>query len=83
MLLEPYGFRWLRETWLKVDMGVEFYNTQPMHVDAAVCAESLGVCARADCWPWWRRRGILRTRSCAVRQGAMRRGKIGGRGAGR
>ena len=45
MLLEPYGFRWLRETWLKVDLGVEFYNTQPMHVDAAFALESRGVCA--------------------------------------
>jgi len=35
MLLEPYGFRWLRETWLKVDMGVDYYNTQTMEVDAA------------------------------------------------
>ena len=34
MLIDPYGFRWLRETWLKVDLGTDFYNTQPMVVDA-------------------------------------------------
>ena len=26
MLLDPGGFRWLNETWLKVDRGVSFYN---------------------------------------------------------
>jgi ABC-type transport system involved in multi-copper enzyme maturation permease subunit len=26
MLLEPSGFRWLNETWMKVDRGVKFYN---------------------------------------------------------
>ena len=26
MLLDPTGFRWLNETWLKVDRGVDFYN---------------------------------------------------------
>jgi hypothetical protein len=32
--IEPAGFRWLNETWLKVDRGVHFYNRQPMGVDA-------------------------------------------------
>ena len=27
MLIDPSGFRWLNETFLKVDRGVEFYNT--------------------------------------------------------
>lgn len=27
MLLDPAGYRWLNETWLKVDRGVQFYNT--------------------------------------------------------
>jgi ABC-type Na+ efflux pump permease subunit len=26
MLVDPSGFRWLTQTWLKVDRGVEFYN---------------------------------------------------------
>ena len=26
MLIDPSGFRWLRQTWLKVDRGVAFYN---------------------------------------------------------
>lgn len=33
MLIEPAGFRWLNETWLKVDRGVQFYNTAPIGLD--------------------------------------------------
>jgi ABC-2 type transport system permease protein len=35
MLLEPGGFRWLNETWLKVDRGVSFYNTAAIPFDRA------------------------------------------------
>ena len=34
MLIDPSGFRWLDETFLAVDRGVEFYNTQPLRPDA-------------------------------------------------
>ena len=34
MLIDPSGFRWLNETFLEVDRGVEFYNTQPLRPDA-------------------------------------------------
>ncbi len=34
MLLDPTGFRWLKETWLDVDRGVEFYNTASVPLDA-------------------------------------------------
>ncbi|MFQ5748293.1 MAG: ABC transporter permease/M1 family aminopeptidase [Planctomycetota bacterium] len=33
MLADPPGFRWLNETWLKVDRGVDFYNRQPIRYD--------------------------------------------------
>lgn len=33
MVLDPAGFRWLNETWLKVDRGVAFYNHQPVGYD--------------------------------------------------
>ena len=33
MVLDPAGFRWLNETWLKVDRGVDFYNRQPIGYD--------------------------------------------------
>ena len=32
-LIEPSGYRWLNETHLKVDRGVQFYNTQPVPYD--------------------------------------------------
>ena len=34
MLVDPSGFRWLNETFLKVDRGVEFYNTAALRPDA-------------------------------------------------
>ncbi len=34
MLVDPSGFRWLNETFLKVDRGVEFYNTSALQPDA-------------------------------------------------
>ncbi len=34
MLIDPSGYRWLNETFLAVDRGVEFYNTQPLRPDA-------------------------------------------------
>ena len=33
MLIDPAGFRWLNETWLKVDRGVHFYNTAAIPLD--------------------------------------------------
>ncbi len=35
MLVEPGGGRWLTETWLKVDRGVNFYNTAAILYDRA------------------------------------------------
>jgi ABC-2 type transport system permease protein len=36
--LDPAGFRWLKETWLRVDRGIDFYNTRPIVYDAAFVA---------------------------------------------
>jgi len=41
-LAEPAGFRWLNETWLKVDRGVEFYNTAPVGYDLPFLLSRLG-----------------------------------------
>ncbi|GEN07763.1 Peptidase family M1 [Myxococcus fulvus] len=32
--VDPAGLRWLSETWVKVDRGVAFYNTQRVELDA-------------------------------------------------
>ena len=34
MLFDPTGFRWLQQTWLNVDRGAEFYNTNLIGFDA-------------------------------------------------
>ncbi len=35
MLIDPTGFRWLNETWIKVDRGAEFYNSAQIVFDPA------------------------------------------------
>ena len=35
MWLDPAGFRWLNQTWLKLDRGARFYNTTPIGLDMA------------------------------------------------
>lgn len=41
MLVDPAGFRWLSETWLKGDRGVQFYNTSHIPLDATIVANRL------------------------------------------
>ncbi|MEZ4649785.1 MAG: M1 family aminopeptidase [Candidatus Eisenbacteria bacterium] len=45
MWIEPSGFRWLNETWLKVDRGVLLYNTGSVGFDAAYYLSRLAFCA--------------------------------------
>ena len=45
MLLDPSGFRWLIETFLKVDRGVEFYNTSPLYPDLGFVLSRVAYCA--------------------------------------
>ena len=33
-IVDPTGFRWLRQTWLMVDRGLAVYNTQPVEYSA-------------------------------------------------
>ncbi len=60
MLIEPSGFRWLSETWLQVDRGVDFYNQTPVTYDAAFLASratfaAIGAVAVALAWRRFRR----------------------------
>jgi ABC-type Na+ efflux pump permease subunit len=43
MALDPAGFRWLNETHLKVDRGVEFYNTAAIPFDAVFVGSRLAL----------------------------------------
>lgn len=44
-IADPSGWRWLDQTWLKVDRGVEFYNQQPLRPDAAFLMTRLAYAA--------------------------------------
>jgi len=44
MQVDPSGNRWLSETWLKADRGVDYYNTQPMVVDPAFALSRVAWC---------------------------------------
>jgi ABC-2 type transport system permease protein len=44
MQVDPSGNRWLSETWLKADRGVDYYNTQPMVVDPAFAISRVAWC---------------------------------------
>ncbi len=38
MLIDPSGFRWLNETWFRLDRGARFYNTARVSLDAGFLA---------------------------------------------
>ncbi len=33
MWIEPTGFRWINETWMKLDRGIDYYNVKPVLYD--------------------------------------------------
>ena len=43
MLVDPSGFRWLNETFLKLDQGMDFYNTAPLPADAGFLLSRIAV----------------------------------------
>ncbi|QEH36323.1 ABC-2 family transporter protein [Aquisphaera giovannonii] len=43
MWLDPGGFRWLQETWLKVDRGAAFYNSSPIPPDSGFLASRVAL----------------------------------------
>lgn len=45
MLLDPAGFRWLNQTWLKVDRGVDFYNQAAIPFDTPFLVSRLAFVA--------------------------------------
>lgn len=42
-LIDPYGIRWLNETYFDVDRGAAFYNTQPVTLGTAFLISRLAV----------------------------------------
>jgi ABC-2 type transport system permease protein len=45
MLIDPSAIRWLKETWLKSDRGVSFYNTSAVPLDAGLIASRIAFLA--------------------------------------
>jgi len=43
MLIDPAGVRWIRETWLVVDRGVDFYNSEPVGYDLPFIASRIAL----------------------------------------
>ena len=59
-MIDPYGTRWMNETYFNVDRGADFYNTQPVVLGTAfmisrVAIAALGFLAFAISVPWFRR----------------------------
>lgn len=53
MFGDPSGLRWLRETWLTVDRGATFYNTQPLQLDGVMRWSRLLWMALSLGGVWW------------------------------
>jgi hypothetical protein len=45
MLADPSGFRWLNESFLKLDRGMDFYNTAPLPADPGFLLSRIAVAA--------------------------------------
>jgi len=73
MLVEPSGFRWINETWLKVDRGVDFYNTAPMTFDLPFLLSRAGFVALGLGAVAWTRFRFARSLRGSSRRGKARR----------
>ena len=83
MLIDPGAFRWLNETWLKVDRGARFYNSATVPLDALFVANRLIVLALGLGAVAWSRRhlaSVLRGTSRRAERAWSRRSAVEGRG---
>ncbi|HET9253291.1 MAG TPA: ABC transporter permease subunit [Candidatus Eisenbacteria bacterium] len=65
-ILDPSGYRWLNETHLKVDRGVEYYNTQPVPYDAVFWLNRVWMLAIGFVALWLTVRAVERSRKGVV-----------------
>jgi len=61
MWIEPSGFRWINETWLKVDLGVDYYNSQPIGYDLPFLMSRLAFVVLGFAGVGWSNRHFART----------------------
>lgn len=59
-LVDPSGFRWLKQTWLLTDRGITFYNTHAIGYDAGFLASRLGFVALGLALVAWTGRRLRR-----------------------
>jgi ABC-2 type transport system permease protein len=77
MLIDPSGFRWLNETQIKVDRGVQFYNTSPIPLDATIIANRLiflAIGLGAVALSRWHFASVLRGRSRSAEKAWRKQG---------
>jgi ABC-2 type transport system permease protein len=67
MLVDPSGFRWLNETWLKVDRGVAFYNTGQIGFDVGFVLSRLAFVGIGLGAVMWSHRHLVATLRGATR----------------
>jgi len=60
MLIDPSGFRWLNETWLRGDRGARFYNTTRIALDAGFLASRAAFLGLGLAAVWLAERGLAR-----------------------
>jgi ABC-type transport system involved in multi-copper enzyme maturation permease subunit len=60
MLVDPSGFRWLNETWLRQDRGARFYNTARISLDAGFLASRAVFLGLGLGAVWLAERGLAR-----------------------
>ena len=60
MLVDPSGFRWLNETWFRLDRGARFYNTARISLDAAFLASRAVFLGLGLGAVWLAERGLAR-----------------------
>jgi len=66
MLIDPSGFRWLNETWLRLDRGARFYNTARISLDAGFLASRAAFLGLGLGAVWLAERGLARRRRGAA-----------------
>jgi len=61
MWADPSGFRWLSQTWLKVDRGVEFYNTGSITFSVGFLVSRAAWAGLGAAALWWTERSFARS----------------------
>jgi ABC-2 type transport system permease protein len=72
MLADPTGFRWINETWMKLDRGAAFYNHARIALDLPFVLSRLGFLALGLAGVWGAQRHLARHLQGATGGGRQR-----------